>query len=523
MDTESSRTERVRAGVPPHRWTKVDDPGGVAVVASYATVIAGGGPAGLTAAYELTKHGHASVTLESDPRMVGGISRTDEYKGYRFDIGGHRFFSKSDEVNRIWHEILGEQFLTRPRLSRIYYDRKFFHYPLKPVDAFLKLGVLRSALILASYIKARLRPIRPERSLEAWVVNRFGRRLFEIFFKTYTEKVWGMSTGTISADWAAQRIQGLSLVRAVTSALFPKKGGSKGEVIKTLIDTFHYPRLGPGQMWEAARDKVRSGGGAVHHDRRVVRIEHDGTAVTAFVARDSQGRLTEYRGENFLSTLPIRDLIRCMDPQPPKEVVAAAESLKYRDFLTVVLIADRAETFPDNWIYIHEPGVRVGRIQNFKNWSPDLVPDQTKSSLGLEYFCFEGDDLWSMADADLIALGRREIDAIGLVSASEVVDGCVVRMPKAYPVYDDVYQDHVAVIRGWLKNLSNLELAGRNGMHKYNNQDHSMMTAFLAARNILGLGRFDTWRVNTDAEYHEEGPEPSANVGRTVPQRIGGD
>jgi protoporphyrinogen oxidase len=519
MGMESPRPDTVRAGLPPHRWTKVENPDEVAVVAAHETVIAGGGPAGLTAAYELTKHGRSCVVLESDPTMVGGISRTDQYKGYRFDIGGHRFFSKSEEVNRIWREILGDQFITRSRLSRIYYDRKFFHYPLKPADALLKLGLIRSTGIVFSYAHARLFPIKPERSLEDWVVNRFGRKLFETFFKTYTEKVWGMSTSTISADWAAQRIKGLSLVEAVWNALFGK-GKKKGEVIKTLIDSFQYPRLGPGQMWEAARDLVRSRGGAVHHDRRVVRIEHDGSAVTAFVARDSNGRLTRYHGDHFLSTLPIRELIRGMSPQPPRAVVEAAESLKYRDFLTVVLIVDRAETFPDTWIYIHEPDVRVGRVQNFKNWSPDLVPDSSKSSLGLEYFCFEGDDLWTMSDADLVALGRREIEAIGLVRASEVIDGCVVRMPKAYPVYDDVYQDHLATIRAWLKNLTNLELAGRNGMHKYNNQDHSMMTAVLAARNILGLGRFDTWKVNTDAEYHEEGAETSQESGRHVPRRV---
>jgi protoporphyrinogen oxidase len=271
-------------------------------------------------------------------------------------------------------------------------------------------------------------------------------------------------------------------------------------------------------MWEAAREKVRLGGNAVHHDRRVARIEHDGSAVTAFVARDRDGRLTRYHGKNFVSTLPIRELIRAMDPPAPREVIEAAGALRYRDFLTVVLILDRPDTFPDNWIYIHEPDVRVGRIQNFKNWSPDLVPDPSTSSLGLEYFCFEGDDLWTRSDADLIALGRREVDAIGLARASDVVDGCVVRMPKAYPVYDDAYQGHLKVIRGWLKDLGNLELAGRNGMHKYNNQDHSMMTALLAARNILGLGRFDTWKVNTDAQYHEEGE--AGEDARSVPRRV---
>ena len=520
MDTEASRMDQVRTGLPPHRWTKVEEPEGEAIVTSNRTVIAGGGPAGLTAALELTKHGQPCVVLEADPALVGGISRTDQYRGYRFDIGGHRFFSKSDEVNAIWREILGDQLISRSRMSRIYYDRKFFHYPLRPVDALWKLGPWRSARVLSSYLLARARPIRPERSYEDWVVNRFGRLLFEIFFKTYTEKVWGMPTAAISADWAAQRIQGLSLTRAVTRALLGPRRKAGGEVIKTLIDSFQYPRLGPGQMWEAARDQVRRRGGAVHLDRRVVRVEHDGEAVTAFVARDAQGRLTRYFGDHFVSTLPIRDLIRCMSPQPSRAVVAAAESLKYRDFLTVVLIVNRAETFPDTWIYIHEPNVRLGRVQNFKNWSPDLVPDPATSSLGLEYFCFEGDDLWTRPDAELVELGRREIDAIGLVDARDVIDGCVVRMPKAYPVYDDVYQDHLDVIRRWLGRLPNLELAGRNGMHKYNNQDHSMMTAVLAARNILGLGRFDTWKVNTDAEYHEEDSVPSKDAGRAVPRRI---
>lgn len=523
MGSDSPRPETVRAGKIPHRWTKVDNPREVSVVAAHETVIAGGGPAGLTAAYELTKHGGSCVVLEADPNLVGGISRTDQYKGYRFDIGGHRFFSKSDEVNRLWREILGDQFITRSRLSRIYYDRKFFHYPLKPANALLNLGIWRSVQCVASYFKARLRPIHPERSVEDWVVNRFGRSLFTIFFKTYTEKVWGMPTSEISADWAAQRIKGLSLIGAMVNALF---GGwakrRKREIVKTLIETFQYPRLGPGQMWETARDRINEAGGAVHMDRRVVRIEHDGTNVQAFIARDSEGRLTRYQGRHFLSTLPIRHLIRALSPQPPLEVVEAAESLKYRDFLTVVLIVDQADTFPDTWIYIHEPEVKLGRVQNFKNWSPDLVPDATKSSLGLEYFCFEGDDLWTRSDAELIALGRREIDAIGLVPADRVVDGCVVRMPKAYPVYDDAYQDHLAVIKGWLKALGNLELAGRNGMHKYNNQDHSMMTALLAARNILGLGRFDTWKVNTDAEYHEESSEHEQSVptGRMVPRHV---
>ena len=498
------------------------------MVAAYSTVIAGAGPAGLTAAYELTRHGASCVVLENEVAMVGGISRTDQYKGYRFDIGGHRFFSKSEEINQLWHEILGaDQFITRKRLSRIYYNRRFFHYPLKPLDAFRKLGPVKAARILASYAQSRLKPIVPERSFEDWTVNRFGRVLFDMFFKTYTEKVWGMSTKEISADWAAQRIKGLDLTKTVMNALFggfgktAKGKGNKGAVIKTLIDSFQYPRLGPGQMWEAARDKVRAGGNEVHHDRKVTRIEHDGTRVTGMIATEGAGRTSRYEGNHYLSTLPIRALIAAMSPPAPPEVVQAAESLRYRDFLTVVLILDRPETFPDNWIYIHEPDVKVGRIQNFKNWSPDLVPDPSKSSLGLEYFCFEGDDLWSSADEDLVALGRREVETIGLARSADVIDGCVVRMPKAYPVYDDVYQDHLKVIREWLAQLGNLELAGRNGMHKYNNQDHSMMTALLAARNILGLGQYDTWKVNTDAQYHE-GEADAPEDARSVPRRLVG-
>ena len=491
------------------------------------TVIAGAGPAGLTAAYELTKNRASCVVLESDPLLVGGISRTVQYRGYRFDIGGHRFFSKSAEINHIWREILGEdQFVTRPRLSRIYYDRKFFHYPLKPIDALRKLGVVKTARILVSYIQCRMKPIIPERSFEDWTVNRFGRVLFETFFKTYTEKVWGMSTKDISADWAAQRIKGLDLTRAITTALFANRGrrarvpgSNAGEIIKTLIDSFEYPRLGPGQMWEAARDKVLFGGNAVHLDRKVARIEHDGHRVNAMVATDSENHSIRYEGKHFLSTLPIRSLIQAMDPVAPLAVIRAANSLRYRDFLTVVLIVDRPEVFPDNWIYIHEPAVKVGRIQNFKNWSPDLVPDPSRTSLGLEYFCFEGDDLWSRCDADLIALGRNEIAALGLVRGEEVSDGCVVRMPKAYPVYDDEYQKHLGVIKTWLSSLENLELAGRNGMHKYNNQDHSMMTGLLAARNIMGLGNYDTWKVNSDALYHESNEAPD-QTGRLMPRRV---
>ncbi len=492
-------------------------------VQAFRHVIAGGGPAGLTAGYELSRHGHSCVVLEADPHYVGGISRTAMHNGYRFDIGGHRFFSKNAEVNAVWSDLLGDQFLTRPRLSRIFYDGRFFHYPLKPMNALVGLGLLRSLQVLLSYAWSRIRPIRPERSFEDWVVNRFGRRLFEIFFKTYTEKVWGMSTREISADWAAQRIKGLSLIKAVTNALWGGRGSRRGEVVKTLIDQFQYPRLGPGQMWEAARDRITTCGGDVHMGFRVVSIEHEEGRVLSMVAEDARGHQFRYRGDQFLSTLPVRELIRAMDPPAPEPVRQAAEALRYRDFLTVVLIVEQPELFPDTWLYIHEPSVKLGRVQNFKNWSPEMVPDPSTTSLGLEYFCFEGDGLWSMPDDELIALGRREIDQISLATADKVIDGCVVRMPKAYPIYDDHYQRHLETIRNWLAGLDNLQLSGRNGMHKYNNQDHSMLTALLAARNMMGQGSYDPWKVNTDAEYHEEdrlGTDEQASSGRAVPQAL---
>jgi protoporphyrinogen oxidase len=509
MGTESARTEAARTLRLPHRWTRVDDPNAVAIVAAYNTVIAGAGPAGLTAAYELTKHGHPCVVLEADPRMVGGISRTDQYQGYRFDIGGHRFFSKSEEVNRIWREILGDELITRSRMSRIYYDRKFFHYPLKPVDALLNLGPIRSACILASYLMARLRPIRPERSFEDWVVNRFGRRLFEIFFKTYTEKVWGMSCKEISADWAAQRIKGLSLTTAALNALLPRRRPrAHGDVVKTLIDTFRYPRRGPGMMWEACAARVAEMGGRVRLGARVVGCRFDeSTRRWGIEYEDAASGRSLVEVDHVISSAPIRELVQGLTPPMSEAARSAASALRYRDFLTVVLILKDRGAVTDNWIYVHDPGVRVGRVQNFKSWSPEMVPDPSMACYGLEYFCFEGDGLWNASDTELIELGRRELAAIGLAALPDIVDGCVVRQRKAYPVYDGEYARHVATIRNELATAyPRLHLVGRNGMHKYNNQDHAMMTALLCAQNILaGHALYDVWRVNEDAEYHESG------------------
>jgi protoporphyrinogen oxidase len=483
-------------------------------------VVMGAGPAGLTAAWHLTRHGVPVDVLEADPQLVGGIARTASYNGFRFDIGGHRFFTKADEVRELWHEILDpEDWLRVPRLSRIYYRGKFFQYPLRAFDALAKLGVFNSVLCVLSYLWAKAFPRRNERSFEDWIVNRFGERLYRIFFKTYTEKVWGMPCSEISADWAAQRIKGLSLIEAVRNAFASGPRSRDGEVIKTLIEEFEYPKYGPGMMWERATEQVRAAGNTVRMGTAVTGIRHDGGKVTEIVVQGPEGEQTVI-GSDFISTLPIRELVGMLEPAAPAEVVAAADALRYRDFLTVVLVVDRPELFPDNWIYVHDPTVRLGRVQNFKNWSPHMVPDPAQTALGLEYFCTIGDGLWETPDDELIALGTREIAKIGLARADEIIDGTIVRMPKAYPVYDEAYKEHVAIVRHWLDaNVKNLQLVGRNGMHKYNNQDHSMMTALLAARNLLGED-WDPWKVNTDAEYHEEVREDADDAGRLTPRRV---
>ena len=463
-----------------------------------SVVIIGAGPAGLTAAYTLLKRGVRATVLEAD-RIVGGIARTVNYKGFLFDIGGHRFFTKWDEVNQIWNEILGSKFLERPRLSRIYYRKKFFYYPLQARNALFGLGIFESIRILASYIRSKLLPEPTEENLEQWVSNRFGRRLYQIFFKTYTEKVWGVPCTTIRSEWAAQRIRGLSLTTAIRSALLK----TNSQVVKTLIDRFQYPERGPGQMWEMLTTHLTERGYPVLMERPVVRIGHDGRRVTHVVTQSADGE-ERHEGSHFISSMPIRDLVNALDPAPPTQVREAANRLRYRDFLIVSLIVNRKEVMPDNWIYVHEPGVRVGRIQNFKNWSPAMVPDSSKTCLGMEYFVFENDDLWSTPDEKLIEFAKRELASLGLVHESEIEDGAVVRMKKAYPMYDEAWSEQVETIRGYLeRTLPNIQLVGRNGMHKYNNQDHSMITAICAAENICGAN-YDLWAINTEPDYHEE-------------------
>jgi protoporphyrinogen oxidase len=487
-------------------------------------IIVGAGPAGLTAAYELSKQQAPVVVLESDPQYVGGISRTVNYKNFRFDIGGHRFFSKSHEVEDFWTEIAGPDMLDRPRSSRIYYRGQFYTYPLKPFEALSKLGLIESTLCMLSFMAARLNPTRDPKTFEDWVTNQFGKRLFRIFFKTYTEKVWGMSCKEISADWAAQRIKGLSLGSAIKHALFTGKPKDRKQIVKTLIDTFRYPRLGPGMMWEACAEKVRKLGGEVLLGRRVVGCRFDSTTnLWQVTARTANGDLEKYSAEHLISSMPIRELVAQVEPKLPESALQAARSLRYRDFLTVGLIVHDRGRFSDNWIYIHDPSVQVGRVQNYKSWSPEMVPDAGYCSYGLEYFCFEGDGLWTTSDRDLIDLATREIQKVNLAASADVVDGVVIRQPKAYPVYDDTYQQHVNTIRKVLdENCPTLHLVGRNGMHKYNNQDHAMMTAMLTAKNILaGERKYNVWAVNQDAEYHEAGAvgEHVARVETRVPVR----
>lgn len=501
--------------------------------AGCSVAIIGAGPAGLTAAYMLSKAGVPVTVLEADPEYVGGISRTVAYRSdaagghtFRFDIGGHRFFSKSREIEDLWTELLGDDMLHRPRSSRIYYDGKFYAYPLKAGEALKNLGILEAARCVASYAHARLFPVKNPRSFEDWVSNQFGRRLFGIFFKTYTEKVWGMSCREISADWAAQRIKGLSLSTAIVNALFPKrKRGDRSQTIKTLIDTFRYPRKGPGMMWEAAAHRTRAQGGTIEMGARVSSLEQlpDDRWRLGFTRHDgSTGSLV---ADHVISSAPMRELAAAIAPPIPRAALDAAAKLRYRDFLTVALIVRPTHRFDDNWIYIHEPGVKVGRVQNFGSWSPEMVPDASLACYGLEYFCFEGDGLWASSDADLVALASRELASLGLVAPGDVLDGHVVRQPKAYPVYDDAYAAHVEEIRRTIEDrYPGLHLVGRNGMHKYNNQDHAMMTGLLTAKNILAGERlYDVWNVNQDAEYHEAGDRGSHETdtgGRLVPVAV---
>ena len=461
----------------------------------YPLVIIGAGPAGLAAAYESVKKGIRPLVLENNDK-VGGIARTEGYKDYRFDIGGHRFLTKDPLVEKLWNDMLDGEFLKVSRLTSIYYNEKYFKYPIELFDVVKKLGLAESVLTALSYLKAKLLPLPKEDTFEEWTSNRFGKRLYNAFFKTYTEKVWGIPCSMIQAEWASQRIRGLSVLSAVKNAIF-----SSNEV-KSLSKEFNYPLLGPGMMWEKFQEEIEGDGGQILLNTKVTRFYRKGRNIASVLAENGN---TEFaaRGDFFLSSMSLSKLIPLFDPPAPPEVCKAAQNLSNRAFMIVALIVNHATLFPDNWIYTHSPHVKVGRIQNFKNWSAKMVPDPAKTCLGMEFFCDEDDDLWNRPDRELIAIASQELEILGLAKAVNVEDGVVIRQPDAYPVYDPGYRENLLVIREFLNGIENLQVIGRGGMHRYNNMDHSMLTGILAVKNLAGE-KHDLWKVNTDSAYYEE-------------------
>jgi protoporphyrinogen oxidase len=515
-------------------------------------VIIGAGPAGLTAALELQRSTGIKPILLEASHEIGGISRTVRYKGNRMDIGGHRFFSKSDRVMRWWLDLMpveagtdeegqlryqGQQrdlpssgtapdpqtvdrvMLVRQRKSRIYFLRRFFDYPISLTAAtFRNMGLIRTVRCGVSYMRSALLPQREERSLEDFIINRFGKQLYLTFFKSYTEKVWGVPCSVISAEWGAQRIKGLSLKGVVTHFLRktfgPKKTGdiAQKKTETSLIEKFLYPKFGPGQLWEHVAGLVRDGGAEIHLGVQIDRIHLNGNKVESVEGLNEAGERVSYAGEYFFSTMPVRNLVRAISTPVPAEVIEVSEGLMYRDFITVGLLAGKLTVtekdgapLKDNWIYIQEPDVVVGRLQIFNNWSPWLVGSQDKVWIGLEYFCNDTDPLWKLSDDDMAKFAVGEVAKIGILKAEDVEDTHVVRVPKTYPAYFGSY-DRFDVIRNYLDTIENLFLVGRNGMHKYNNQDHSMLTAMTAVENIVnGVTTKDNiWAINTEMEYHEE-------------------
>ena len=464
---------------------------------SLGTAILGGGPAGLTAAYMLGRRGRPGAVFEADG-TVGGIAKTIEFNGYRFDLGGHRFFTKLGPIQRLWEEMLDGDFLTRPRLSRIYYNGKYFSYPISAKDVVGRLGLFESTRCAFSYLWAARHRKSDVETFEEWVTTRFGRRLYDAFFRSYTEKVWGIPGSEIRSLWAAQRIKNFSLGKAMLSVL-----GLRREHVTTLIEEFRYPRLGPGQMWEAFAARAEKAGIEIHLNHRSVAVKHSEGRARSVAVRQN-GDVFEFPVDSVISSIPLGQLVLSLDPPPPPHVAEAAKKLRYRDLALVALMTSESEPFPDNWIYLHDPETRAGRVQNYGAWSPDMVRPGT-TCLGVEYFCFQGDDIWEMTDVEAVALATEELARIGLIDPSKVIDGVKVLVPQAYPMYDANFEEAVATLRSYLGGFQNLQTCGRNGLHRYNNQDHSMWTAMLATLNILDGADHDVWSVNTEADYIEEG------------------
>lgn len=461
-------------------------------------VILGAGPAGVTAAHELSSQGIECDVIERE-KTAGGLCRTLNYDGYLFDIGGHRFLSRSVEVNALWQSVLGEDLLTRQRKSRIFYRGNFFDYPLRPWDALKKMGVAGTLKSLASYTAAQLRPPQDLASFENWMIRRFGRHLYESFFKTYTEKVWGISCRELSSDWADQRIQQLSLFKAVIQAFTPRAN----KRIKSLTEAFGYPRQGPGQFYDRLRERCEQKGASFHFKSAVKKIICDGSRIQAVVVADRDGQTREFSGDHYLASIPITSLIRAFEPEVPANIREAVGNLGFRAFISVNLIYNVKDLFDDNWIYLHSPDVYAGRIQNYKNWSPEMVPLPDTTSLGVEYFCSPGDRLWRLNERDMIQLAVDELEQLGIVERKKYVKGFCVRVAHAYPIYQPGYREALQQIHGYLSNFKNLQMMGRAGLFRYNNSDHAILTGLNAARNVMGE-QHDLWTIDPDRVFTQK-------------------
>lgn len=458
-------------------------------------IVVGAGPAGLTAAWHLAGEGRPVLVLERDPEYVGGLARTVEFKGHRFDIGPHRFYTKSGAILAMWREMLPDGFTTVERLTRIYYEKRFYDYPIKIRETMGNLGFMRTLRFCTSYLRARMAPIKPVESFEDWVVNAFGRELYRTFFKTYSEKVWGMPCSQIDRDWAAQRIRGLSMLSAVRNALF----GSRGGKVKSLVERFLYPETGAGKLWTSVLEQVLAQGGGFAPGKDVVKLRHENGRMLSVECRDGE----RFEGSHFYLTLPLRDLVGALEPAPSEEILSAGRALGQRDFIVVALLVHEAGLFPDQWIYIHDENVKVARISNFENWRKDFRSPTTR--LACEYFSNRGDEFWNKGDGEILELAAGEVKAMGLVKEETVVEGFVVRVPDAYPVYDRCYRKRRETIKTWMNAyFKNVYPAGRGGLHNYNSQDHAMMSAALSVKNMLDGAPFDVWSINTEQEYAEE-------------------